>query len=127
MGNATMTDKTPHPVSINLHSKSRLLLLEFDDGSNFELSCEFLRVYSPSAEVKGHGPGQQVLLTGKEDVNIAEIEPVGHYAIKLKFDDGHDTGIYSWEYLYDLGKNYERYCQDYSQALKQAGHERKLQ
>lgn len=122
-----MTDKTPHPVAINLHSKSRLLLLEFDDGSSFELSCEFLRVYSPSAEVKGHGPGQQVLQTGKEDVNIAEIEPVGNYAIKLKFDDGHDTGIYSWEYLYDLAKNYERYWQDYSQALKQAGHERKLQ
>ena len=84
-------------------------------------------MYSPSAEVKGHGPGQQVLQIGKEDVNIAEIEPIGHYAIKLKFDDGHDTGIYSWEYLYDLGKNYERYWQDYSQALKQAGHERKLQ
>lgn len=122
-----MTDKTPHPVAINLHSKSRLLLIEFDDGSSFELSCEFLRVYSPSAEVKGHGPGQQVLQTGKEDVNIAEIEPVGNYAIKLKFDDGHDTGIYSWEYLYDLAKNYERYWQDYSHALKQAGHERKLQ
>jgi len=123
----TSHEHKPRPISINLHSKSRLLIISFDDGSDFQLSCELLRVYSPSAEVKGHGPGQGVLQIGKEAVNIKEIEPVGHYAVKLNFDDGHNTGIYSWEYLYDLGKNHDRYWKDYLQALKNSGYKRKSQ
>ena len=122
-----MPEKKVYPVSINLLQKSRLLNLEFDDGSAFELSCEFLRVHSPSAEVRGHGPGQSVLQIGKESVGIDEIEPIGNYAIKLCFDDGHDSGIYSWDYLYDLGKNHDRYWQQYLSALKHAGHERQVQ
>ena len=90
------------PSSINLHQKSRVLEIEYDDGAKFELSCEYLRVYSPSADVKGHGPGQEVLQVGKENVNINEIEPVGNYAVKLVFDDGHKTGLYTWEYLFFL-------------------------
>lgn len=121
-----MADKKVYPLAINLLQKSRLLKLEFDDGSAFALSCEFLRVHSPSAEVRGHGPGQGVLQTGKEHVGIDEIEQVGNYAIKLCFDDGHDSGIYSWDYLYDLGKNHERYWQQYLSALQQAGHARQV-
>ena len=117
-----MTDNKPIPVSINLHKKSRLLVLEYEDGTRFDLSCELLRVYSPSAEVRGHGQGQEVLQTGKEDVSIDTIEPVGNYAIKLCFDDGHDSGLYSWEYLYDLGKNRDRYWREYRQALAEAAH-----
>ncbi len=119
-----MTSNEPHPVSINLHKKSRILEISFDDGSYFELSCEFLRVYSPSADVKGHGPGQGVLQTGKENVAITELESVGNYAIKPLFDDGHQTGIYSWSYLYDLGKNKEQYWNDYLDALRDAGYQR---
>ncbi len=115
----------PRPTSINLHQKSRVLELEFDDGRNFQLPCEYLRVYSPSAEVTGHGPGQEVLQLGKEDVNITAIEPQGNYAIKLVFDDKHDTGLYTWEYLYELGSDYDNKWQDYLNRLKQAGHERK--
>ena len=114
------------PTNINLHQKSRILELEFEDGSSFELPCEFLRVYSPSAAVTGHGPGQEVLQLSKEDVNIEAIEPQGNYAIKLIFDDEHDTGIYTWEYLYELGSNYEERWQDYLDRLKAAGHERKV-
>ena len=119
-----MNNESPQPESINLHQKSRILEIDFNDGQNFELSCEFLRVYSPSAEVKGHGPGQSVLQTGKENVSIKEIEPVGHYAIKLIFDDGHDTGLYSWAYLHELGENKEALWQDYLNALNEAGHKR---
>ena len=122
-----MTEKNVTPVAINLHQKSRKLNVAFDDGNNFEFSCEFLRVHSPSADVKGHGPGQSVLQVGKENVNIREIEPVGNYAIKLIFDDGHGTGIYSWAYLYDLGVNMSQYWQDYLAALEQAGHKRQEQ
>ena len=99
--------------------------IEYDDGAKFELSCEYLRVHSPSAEVKGHGPGQGVLQTGKEDVNIREIEPVGNYAVKLCFDDGHDTGIYSWDYLYELGANRDKNWAEYLDALKQANYQRR--
>jgi DUF971 family protein len=116
----------PQPVSINLQKKSRMLTISFDDGAVFNLSCEYLRIYSPSAEVKGHGPGQEVLQTGKENVSITGIEPVGNYAIKLLFDDGHDTGIYSWTYLYELGANQDGYWKDYLEALAQAGYQRKL-
>ena len=115
----------PRPNSINLHQKSRVLEIEFDDGSNFQLPCEYLRVYSPSAEVTGHGPGQEVLQLGKENVNITAIEPQGNYAIKLVFDDKHDTGLYTWDYLYELGSDYDNKWQDYLERVKQAGHERK--
>jgi DUF971 family protein len=120
-----MPEKKPIPTDIKLHSKSRLLEIAFDDGSRFELPCEYLRVYSPSAEVRGHGPGQEVLQFGKQNVNIEQIEPVGNYAVVLHFDDGHNTGIYSWETLYDLGKNQEQYWATYLKRLKEAGHERK--
>jgi len=120
-----MSQNTPNPVSINLHQKSRVLELEFDDGEKFELSCEYLRVHSPSAEVKGHGPGQEVLQTGKENVNIAEIEPVGNYAVKLIFDDGHNTGLYSWSYLYELGIEHDTKWVTYLDALKKVGYVRK--
>ena len=119
-----MTD-TPRPVEINLHKKSRTLEIAFADGENFEFSCEFLRVHSPSAEVQGHGPGQGVLQVGKEDVVINKIEPVGSYAVQLSFDDGHDTGIYSWETLYKLGQNRDDYWADYLRKLEAAGHKRK--
>lgn len=110
---------------IHLHQSSRVLELIFTDGKQFNLSCEYLRVYSPSAEVAGHGPGQEVLQLGKEDVNITSLEPVGNYAIKIIFDDGHSSGIYSWDYLYDLGINYDHKWQNYLQRLKDAGFERK--
>ena len=114
----------PVPTEITLHQQSRILEIRFDEGERFELPCEILRVYSPSAEVKGHGSGQGVLPIGKEGVNITAIEPVGNYAVKLIFDDGHATGIYSWGYLYDLGKRLDRYWMDYLDALKRAGYQR---
>jgi DUF971 family protein len=119
-----MTDQ-PRPTDIRLHQKSRVLELTFNDGAHFRLPCELLRVYSPSAEVRGHGPGQEVLQVGKEDVNIKAIEPVGTYAIKLVFDDGHDSGLYSWDLLYRLGARQEELWNDYLERLRQAGHERK--
>jgi DUF971 family protein len=120
-----MSEKTPNPTELSLHQKSRVLEVAFEDGSRFNLPCEYLRVYSPSAEVRGHGPGQGTLQVGKEHVNISRIEPVGNYAVCLHFDDEHNTGIYAWETLYDLGKHYERYWAEYLQALKDAGYERK--
>ena len=113
------------PTEINLHKVSRVLELSFEDGSNFKLPAEYLRVYSPSAEVQGHAPGQEVLQIGKEDVGIDNIEPIGHYAIKLVFDDNHDSGIYSWDYLYELGATYDDRWQGYLERLQQAGHTRK--
>lgn len=115
---------TPRPVDIRLHQASRLLELRFDNDTEAMLSCEFLRVYSPSAEVRGHGIGQEVLQVGKESVNITGIEPVGNYAVRLIFSDGHDTGLYSWDYLYDLAKNYESLWQVYLSRLEAAGYER---
>ena len=109
------------PTNINLHQKSRILEIEFDDGAAYKYTCEFLRVHSPSAEVTGHGPGQEVLQTGKENVNIKAIEPIGNYAVKLVFDDRHDTGLYSWEYLHKLGADYAERWQDYLARLKKAG------
>ncbi len=120
-----MDKESPQPVSIKLHQKSRILEISFSDGQNFELSCELLRVYSPSAEVRGHGPGQSVLQTGKENVSIDKVEPVGHYAVKLIFDDGHNTGLYSWAYLYNLGENKDELWKDYLQGLIDAGYQRK--
>src|SRR5688572_25753904 len=101
---AGLTKDVPQPTEIKLHQKSRLLEIAYADGSAFSLPCEFLRVYSPSAEVRGHGPGQEVLQVGKKDVEITRVEPVGSYAIQLTFSDGHDTGIYSWDLLYDYGR-----------------------
>lgn len=121
-----MTAK-PKPTDIKLHTKSRIMEIAFDDGSRFDLPCEYLRVYSPSAEVRGHGPGQEVLQVGKEKVNIEQIEPVGTYAVVFKFDDGHDTGIYSWETLYDLGINKKEFWEMYLKRLKDAGHQREAQ
>lgn len=115
----------PIPTELNLHRKSRILEIHFDDGSQFELPCEYLRVYSPSAEVQGHGPGQEVLQTGKEEVTIAEIKPVGNYAIIPVFSDGHDSGIYSWELLYDLAINYQEWWDDYLNRLKTEGYQRR--
>ena len=112
------------PTELNLHQQSRVLEITFDDGSHFNLPCEYLRVFSPSAEVQGHGPGQEVLQIGKEEVNIAQIEPVGNYAVCLHFDDGHNTGIYSWDTLYSLGANHQRKWQDYLDRLKASGHQR---
>ncbi|HWT29255.1 MAG TPA: DUF971 domain-containing protein [Methylophilaceae bacterium] len=115
---------TPRPVDIRLHQASRLLELRFDNGTEAMLSCELLRVYSPSAEVRGHGIGQEVLQIGKEFVNITGVEPVGNYAVRLIFSDGHDTGLYSWDYLYDLARNYESLWQVYLSRLDAAGHVR---
>jgi DUF971 family protein len=120
-----MPKATVRPTEIKLHQKSRLLEVTFDDGSHFSLPCEYLRVYSPSAEVRGHGPGQEVLQLGKEKVNITDIEPVGSYAVCLHFDDGHATGIYAWEYLHDLGVNQELNWKRYIDRLAAAGHQRK--
>ena len=119
-----MTKNEPRPVTINYHQNSKLLEICFDNGTGFELSSEYLRIYSPSAEVKGHGPGQAVLQVGKENVAITEIEPVGNYAVRLHFDDGHNTGLYTWSYLYDLGSNLKTNWNNYLMALEQAGHRR---
>lgn len=116
-----MTTHAPHPAEITLHQVSRELEIAFDDGSRFRLSCEFLRVHSPSAEVRGHGPGQEILQIGKRLVEIKAIEPVGTYAIKLVFSDGHDTGLYAWDYLHDLGVNQHNYWQTYLTRLERAG------
>jgi DUF971 family protein len=118
-----MTAK-PRPTKIVLHQQSRMLEVAFDDNLIFNLSCEYLRVFSPSAEVRGHGPGQEVLQIGKENVNISVVEPIGAYAVKLIFDDGHDTGLYSWETLYELGSQQEAYWQAYLEELEKAGYER---
>jgi DUF971 family protein len=115
----------PIPTEIKLHRKSRLLELQFEDGQRFELPCEYLRVYSPSAEVRGHGPGQEVLQLDKENVNIDDIQQVGNYAVKLIFDDGHSTGLYTWDYLYELGANQARLWQQYLDALKARGIQRR--
>ena len=110
-----------HPTEIVLHQRSRILEVSFNDGNVYRLPCEFLRVYSPSAEVRGHGPGQEVLQVGKQDVNIDKIEPVGSYGVRLIFSDGHDTGLYSWEYLHELGANQDRMWEAYLERLKKAG------
>lgn len=112
------------PSEIRLQTKSRQIAIDFDDGSHFELPFEYLRVYSPSAEVRGHGPGQEVLQTGKEDVQITALDPVGQYAIRIVFDDGHDTGLYTWAYLYELGAEREKRWQAYLDRLTAAGYPR---
>lgn len=114
-------DQSPAPTRIHLYRRSAELEVEFAEISATRLSAEFLRVYSPSAEVRGHGPGQETLQTGKKNVTIEAIEPIGRYAIKLRFSDGHDSGIYSWKYLYELVTHQDRYWEDYLQRLQDAG------
>ena len=111
----------PAPTEIKLHQKSRLMEIAFADGQSFKLPYEFLRVYSPSAEVRGHGPGQEVLQAGKSKVDIRSLDPVGSYAVQPTFSDGHATGIYSWEYLHHLGENQERLWAEYLARMEQAG------
>jgi DUF971 family protein len=117
---ATMSD-APTPTEIKLHQKSRLMEIAFSDGRSFSLTFEFLRVLSPSAEVRGHGPGQEVLQAGKREVDIVSLDPVGSYAVQPTFSDGHATGIFSWDYLYSLGTDQERLWADYLQKLAAAG------
>jgi len=112
------------PTEIRLKKESKLLLVSFDDGSEFQYSCEYLRVHSPSAEVKGHGQGQETLQVGKERVGITAIEPVGHYAVRLIFDDGHDSGLYTWQYLHQLGVDMSANWQGYLDRLTAAGYAR---
>jgi DUF971 family protein len=118
-------NKTPLPTDIKLHQISAILEVSFADGEQFELPCEYLRVYSPSAETRGHGPGQETLQLDNEEVTIESIRPVGNYAVTLCFSDGHDTGIYTWELLYNLGQHREELWAEYLNKLKAAGHQRK--
>ena len=117
----------PTPTEIRLKKEPPLLVVTFDDGSEFEYTFEYLRVHSPSAEVRGHGPGQETLQLGKENVAIARIDPVGHYAVRLVFDDGHDTGLYNWDYLYELGRDRASNWQQYLDRLEAAGYARQKQ
>ena len=120
-----MTESNLYPITISLHKQSKVLEIAYDDGVIFELPCEYLRVFSPSAEVKGHGTGQEVLQIGKENINISEVQPVGNYAVRLVFDDGHETGLYTWSYLYELGQNQENYWKEYLHKLNESGYVRK--
>ncbi len=113
-----------HPTEITLRKRSRLLVVRFESGETFELPFEYLRVFSPSAEVQGHGPGQEVLQVGKENVDVRRIEPIGSYAIRIEFDDGHNTGIYSWDVLFELGRQQENNWQSYLKRLDAAGYQR---
>jgi DUF971 family protein len=124
---AGLNPQTPIPTELKLHRKSGILDITFNDGKAFSFSCEFLRVYSPSAEVRGHGPGQEIIQTGKKNVTIMHMEPVGHYAIRLDFSDGHNTGLYSWDLLYNYGINYETMWQRYLQRLQEAGGNRAVE
>jgi DUF971 family protein len=121
---AGLSADTPSPQSITLHGASRVLEVGFSDGSNFRLPFELMRVYSPSAEVQGHGPGQEVLQTGKREVDVVSLEPVGNYGVKPTFSDGHDTGIFSWDYLYFLGTQQGQLWEDYERRLREAGTDR---
>ena len=114
-----LTPTTPLPTALTVHRQSRRLEVEFDDGAGFSLPFEYLRVYSPSAEVRGHG--NEVLQTGKRAVEITALEPVGHYAVRIMFSDGHDSGLYTWAYLYELGRDQDALWQDYLQRLDAAG------
>ncbi|MES2739452.1 MAG: DUF971 domain-containing protein [Pseudomonadota bacterium] len=116
------TPISPQPTGLTVHSKSRVLDVAFDDGAVFAITFELLRVYSPSAEVRGHGAGQEVLQIGKREVGISAVEPVGNYAIKPIFSDGHASGLYTWDYLYHLGSKQEQLWQDYLDRLHAAGH-----
>ena len=121
---AGLRNDTPSPQSITLHGASRVLEVGFSDGSTWRIPFELMRVYSPSAEVQGHGPGQEVLQTGKRDVDIVSLEPVGNYGVKPTFSDGHDSGIFSWDYLYHLGAQQAELWAEYERRLREAGVER---
>ena len=117
---AGLTSQTPQPTSITVHQQSRVLEVGFSDGAQFKIPFELMRVYSPSAEVQGHGPGQEVLQTGKREVGLTALEPIGNYAVQPTFSDGHDTGIYSWDYLYFLGSQQDDLWRKYEGRLAQA-------
>ena len=121
-GNQTLA----HPTEIKLHQQSRTLEIAFDDGARFSMPYEFLRVQTPSAEARGHGPGQETLQTGKKNVNLMTVEPVGTYALKLVYDDGHDSGLYTWEYLYELGQHQDAIWKEYLEKLEAAGASREF-
>lgn len=121
---AGLSSNTPQPTSITVHEQSRVLEVGFSDGQSFRIPFELMRVYSPSAEVQGHGPGQEVLQTGKRDVGLAALEPVGNYAVQPTFSDGHDSGIFSWDYLYFLGAQQDELWQRYETRLREAGVDR---
>ncbi|WP_326533288.1 DUF971 domain-containing protein [Pseudorhodoferax sp.] len=121
---AGLTPTTPQPEDITVHGQSRVLEIAFSDGARFRIPFELMRVYSPSAEVQGHGPGQEVLQTGKREVTLLGLEPVGNYAVQPGFSDGHNSGIFTWEYLYFLGKEQEQLWADYARRLQEAGAQR---
>jgi DUF971 family protein len=121
---AGLTQDTPTPVAMTAHGRSRVLEVEFSDGAHFRIPFELMRIYSPSAEVQGHGPGQEVLQTGKREVELADLKPVGNYAVQPTFSDGHDSGIFSWDYLYFLGSKEAELWSDYERRLKEAGADR---
>ena len=123
----TSSPDRPTPVALTVHQQSRALEIAFDDGRSFRIPFELMRVYSPSAEVQGHGPGQETLQTGKRDVVIDAIEPVGHYAVKPTFSDGHDTGLFTWDYLYRLGAQQDALLAQYLERLAAAGLDRDAQ
>jgi DUF971 family protein len=118
---AGLNTQTPTPQDMTVHGQSRVLEVTFSDGAHFRIPFELMRIYSPSAEVQGHGPGQEVLQTGKREVELTALEPIGNYAVQPTFSDGHDTGIFSWEYLYFLGSEQERLWADYERRLNAAG------
>ena len=115
---------SPTPTALTVHSQSRILEIAFSDGAAFKIPFELMRIYSPSAEVQGHGPGQEILQTGKREVDVVELEPVGNYAVKPVFSDGHESGLFSWDYLYHLGAEQSRLWDDYNRRLQAAGVDR---
>jgi DUF971 family protein len=121
---AGLSKQSPTPQNLTVHSQSRVLQVSFSDGADFRIPFELMRIYSPSAEVQGHGPGQEVLQTGKRLVDLDALDPVGNYAVQPRFSDGHDTGIFSWDYLYFLGTEQDRLWRDYEKRLQEAGRER---
>jgi DUF971 family protein len=121
---AGLDKNTPNPTAVTVHQASRVLEVSFDDGASFRIPFELMRVYSPSAEVQGHGAGQEVLQTGKRDVGVVDLTPVGHYAVQPVFSDGHESGIFSWAYLYHLGRDQAELWQRYEQRLRDAGADR---
>lgn len=118
---AGLQAKSPTPTALTIHSQSRLLEIGFSDGAQFKIPFELMRIYSPSAEVQGHGPGQEILQTGKREVNMVELEPIGNYAVKPVFSDGHESGLFTWDYLYHLGADQTQLWADYERRLQAAG------
>jgi len=121
---AGLTPESPTPQSLTVHGQSRVLEITFSDGAHYRIPFELMRIYSPSAEVQGHGPGQEILQTGKREVELTALEPIGNYAVQPTFSDGHDTGIFSWDYLYFLGSQQEQLWAEYERRLGEAGVER---